>query len=338
MTSYVEDTEDSGSDDELTTFTSTKRSTTEQGSGTMRLKEVRVPSSSFKVPPTRPSTTVRQSPSSVSSANPSLAGQSSGYDTPGTSVAVTPAESIAKGGLSSVTTMQRSGSKRGRPRKSMLAEQPKTLQVKAEVTVKAQPKRKRPTVELSDDDLSDETPDAILARRLQAEEYGSEAQKPITGRKTLVPQDDDSDNEDFMSIDESDSSAPLASFARDHKAPARARTSLPSRTARDSARKSISKRLKLEIHDSEDSELSEVDSEFFDQSDFSDDEVESASGLDDGTVAAASNSNAVAAQVSRNPVIPRAQASGRQPPNRRRGGNGRMTRVRQLLFASFAAK
>lgn len=114
------------------------------------------------------------------------------------------------------------------------------------------------------DDSEDEEADMALARRLQEEEYNREE---LPNKRTKIE-----DSEDDMSeLSELDSDsfvepvAPPRKTGRATKAGANKskKSTLPARSARDSARKSLNGKQKIKIEDSElsDEELSELDSE-----------------------------------------------------------------------------
>lgn len=218
------------------------------------LKEVVILSPPVK----RPSNHVRsippsQSPSSDDSALSSVRGQSSEYDTPGTSTAVTPAESL--GGRGSLTGNSRKAG-RGRPMGQL-------------ARIGIQNKRKH----------EDILGDALLAQALQEEEYGED--KPTRGlakRRKIIAMED-SEGED-LSLSDVDDLDPVE--AGDHSAKKMkvgGCLSLPTRTARASAIKSMTNNIPREIMDtdSDDSGLSEYnfddEPEDFEGSDPSDDET-----------------------------------------------------------------
>lgn len=172
---------------------------------------------------------------SVDSSLSSARDQSSDYDTPATSAAATPAESLVK-----VSTSLMSTGRSGKPAKG---------------------KRKRSQV----DEMVEA--DALLAQSLQEQEYDEE---PPAGKrskragKALVEDSDDevsllSDAPMERSVDVDDSEATDAPQRRRRKTTPR--TSLPSRAARDCAKKSMTDNLSHQIVDSEDSDLSDNESD-----------------------------------------------------------------------------
>ncbi|KAL8781782.1 MAG: hypothetical protein Q9203_000119 [Teloschistes exilis] len=204
------------------------------------LKEIAIPAAEFKIPSRRGRPMPSPSVSSNGSALSSVRGRSSDYETPGTSAVVTPAESLGKG-VRSV----RQQSKLSRP--SLLGLEHTSLKGK----------RKRDVIDL--DDIADA--DAILAQALQEEEYAAEDVKPKKVRRApriLIPDSDDDldllsdlDDEDVMEVDP---------ITRKSSAVNR-RSSLPARSARDEAKKSIRRKASRQIQDTDESALSDV-SEF----------------------------------------------------------------------------
>lgn len=217
--------------------------------------------------------------SSNASSLSSARDQSSEYDTPGTSAAVTPAGSLAKE-ESSFKRPSRLSSKKS----SYQAEEP------------FKGKRKR----LEVDELLEA--DALLAQRLQEQEYGEDqdvapkprraqscliedseesllsdlgpehspdpdefpkphiptSRRPNRGRpKALLPQAASADVEGGRSLEESldENEISETPLPRNKRVKTDHRTFLPSRAARDSANKSIKDRTSREILDSEDSDL-----------------------------------------------------------------------------------
>ncbi|KAL8730443.1 MAG: hypothetical protein Q9166_004081 [cf. Caloplaca sp. 2 TL-2023] len=224
------------------------------------LKEVAIPPSTFKVP-TRPSQRVSSpSPSSSVSALSSIRDQSIDYDTPGTSAAVTPAESLGKG---------------HRPFRSK-SNRASLLGMESGSTSKG--KRKR---DLSGtDDIVDA--DALLARALQEEEYAEDDVKPslVRRRAPKTPIHDTHDEMDSLSEPSGDDPVVLGSSSR--KRPKfSGRSSLPSRSARDEAKRSIKRKFSQQIQDSDESAMSDL-SEFISEAD-SDDFEESEAIEDDAS-------------------------------------------------------
>ena len=202
--------------------------------------------------------------SSVGSTSSSL-DQLSEYDTPATSEAVTPAESLMKGALA-----QRSSS-------SMIQSHTDTKDLERRVNGK----RKR----LNEEDLVGN--DALIAQRLQEAEYNETALSPARRRRNRI---EDSEEENTLS---SLSSEAFSTFGNDKsrgsnsglprhssldasnikdkdedseddkeapqskKVKASHRTALPSRAARSSARKSIRNSNAHQILDSEDTAMSD---------------------------------------------------------------------------------
>lgn len=244
--------------------------------------------------------------SSITSSLSSVRDHSSEYDTPGTSVVVTPAESLMKGERSSTRPSRISSNTSYQPKGPFKG------------------KRKR----LEGDEFMEA--DALLAQRLQEQEYGEDqnaiptlrgirngpiedsedsllsdlsrelpdpdnfpeldmiaSTRPIRRRiKALPPQagptdmEDDRSQEDSLDEDEiSETSMPMKKRVRTSH-----RTSLPSRAARDSANKSIKDKIPRRVLDSEDSDLSnhsddvslfssDVDSDAFEDSEDADEDA-----------------------------------------------------------------
>ncbi|KAL8764354.1 MAG: hypothetical protein Q9184_000059 [Pyrenodesmia sp. 2 TL-2023] len=219
------------------------------------LKEVAIPAKSFKQPHQGPNVSSRTS-SSMGSALSSARDQSSEYETPGTSAAVTPAESLLK--APSSMSWQKS-----KPRWMGLLEKEGSI-----------PTGKRKRELLGTDAMLDN--DALLAQALQEEEYAEDDVKPIKGRRARKALLGDSDDEmknicqmPTSLVDDSDNEFGSLSDLSDHssieigpssrKRPKlAARSSLPSRSARDEARRSIKEKVDNGIQDSDDSTMSEL--------------------------------------------------------------------------------
>ncbi|KAL8703290.1 MAG: hypothetical protein Q9201_003531 [Fulgogasparrea decipioides] len=215
------------------------------------LKAVAIPPNEFKVPARRGRPVLSPSPTSIGSALSSVRDRSSEYETPGTSAVVTPAESLGKGGRS---FSRQPKSSRG----SLLGMNDRSV---------PKGKRKRDVTEAAD--LLDT--DALLAQALQEEEFAGDDVKPPKSRRVSKALVQDSDDEleslsdlafeDFVEPDQSNRKLPTPS----------GRSSLPSRSARDEANKSIRRRVAQQVQDSDDQSafsevsdfVSEVDSEDF---------------------------------------------------------------------------
>ena len=233
------------------------------------LKEVAIPikkSSEHEAP---------QSPSSSSSVISSRQDYSIGYDTPGTSAAVTPAEFIAErskskslfGGTNMKTL---NGAMR------MSAETPSSVLSKG--------KRKRG----SEDELRDlMDSDARLAHALQAEEYAEAEPRAKKGRKLKI-EDSEQEAESLSDVPtdfdiESISRSTSMQADRQKVKAIKTGSRLPTRAARDNARKSIADKASLGILDDDDNDamndselsdyLSDMDSEAVDNSDYDDEGV-----------------------------------------------------------------
>jgi len=234
--------------------------------------------------------------SSIRSSISSVRDQSSEYDTPATSVAVTPAESYVKEGL----TGQRS------------AKSTKTSLPKMRYETLATRKRKR----AEEDELMEA--DDRLAQTLQEEEYEEQPAHSGPKYRKRARVEDSEDEEPFSSSAPNDSLTPAllrsrkarpaskfplrtrdsdeggseevtdvsikAKAPKPNKAKITRRMALPSRAARDSAKKSLQDAEMRQIVDSEDSILSDnlsdvslfasdLDSDAFQASGDSDDDV-----------------------------------------------------------------
>ena len=209
----------------------TKRQPLQRRQAKTVLKEVAIPlSGSIKSKGRRGRVLASQSPSSSGSILSTSRDRSAEYDTPATSAVVTPAESLGKG-LSSKSL--------GNPLRGTLPNS------KAMTATKG--KRKR-------DDLDELVEaDALLAQALQEEEYGEE--KPTRGRPRKGPRNlvDDSDDDSVLSDlpleDPDDVDLPVPKKTKKSQ-----RFSLPTRAARDSARKSITAEASREVLDTDDSD------------------------------------------------------------------------------------
>lgn len=230
-------------------------------SATKSLRGVVIPASQFRAPAGRERPSSAKSPSSISSLFSSRRDQSSEYDTPGTSAVATPAESAIKVETLSRLTMGGNAVTQIRQRR--------TLPLSG-----ANAKRKREEV----DEFAEVTmeADALLAQALQEEEYQELA--PNRGRSAKSRRlTKDSEEGDHVSGSSSEFSAWEAPI--DVGRPTAAKTkisggiSLPSRAARDSARKSIADKASIGILDTENSELSDYISEFDSEDSESEDSV-----------------------------------------------------------------
>lgn len=198
------------------------------------------------------------SPSSLSSIGSSVREQSSGYDTPGTSAVATPAEPAVKRSLSLAPLNKSTSTSPPVPAKvnsSVRAQQLRSSKLSLHSITS---KRKRQDEVIEEDE--DETADARLARTLQEEEYqgGSLKRGKFADQREIGVEN---------SSDESDSLSSLSSH--DAVIPSRrntkkgARFSLPTRTARDNAKKSIKEKATITISDTEKSDLTIFDSDEF---------------------------------------------------------------------------
>ena len=186
-----------------------------------------------------------QSPSGSSAALSSVDGQSMGDETPRTSVAATPAESLSKG--ESCAALKNFS--RGRRRDQ----------------TGSQNKRKH-------EDLLE---DALLAQSLQEAEYQGElTSPPIAQRRTKVAIMDSEDDELGLS-DEGDEESVQTDPQPSKRRKVDGAFSRPTRVAREKAISSLSKHPPKEIVDTdpEESELSEYDTEDVHESEESDDAI-----------------------------------------------------------------
>ena len=219
-------------------------------SATKLLKGVVIPASQFKAPVGRRRPGSAKSPSSVSSVLSSRRDQSSEYDTPGTSAMATPAESTLKVELSSRLTIRDTAAAQIQHRRSLPLSG-------------ATGKRKWEDV----DELAEVAmdADALLAQALQEEEYQEVAPnrgKPAKARR-LVEDSEEVDSTSGLSSDFSASETPSnVGRPKAKRIISGGGMALPSRAARDSARKSIADKASIGILDTEDSELSDYISEF----------------------------------------------------------------------------
>ncbi|KAI4207561.1 MAG: hypothetical protein LQ346_000493 [Caloplaca aetnensis] len=220
------------------------------------LKEVAIPANSLQRGQQGLNGSSRASSSSINSALSSIRDQSSECETPGTSVAVTPAESLFK----APSRMSRQKSK------------PKKTDILTKEGSNPTGKRKRNPSGV--DALLDE--DALLAKALQEEEYAKDHVQPVKGRRSrqalLDDSDEDmadtyeipkslvdvSDNESGSRSDLNDLSSTKARPSPRKRRKLAGRFSLPSRSARDEARRSIKEKADAGIQDSDDSATSEL--------------------------------------------------------------------------------
>ena len=264
------------------------------------LKEVAIPKSNARVPGGRSASYLpSHSPLSVSSGLSISRDRSIGYDTPATSAVVTPAESLGKG-LSSISLGTIAG--------NMLSNPESTTSVKG--------KRKREEA----DELVQA--DALLAQALQEEEY--EEKKPKSGKPKRAyldlvgDSDEDSELSDLTLEDSDEASPPQVKKAK------KGRLSLPSRLARENARKSITAKASREVMDTDDSDdisfnYSDSDLDSFDEVD--DDDILSSSRPATLAVAAAASAASTA----------QSRASRRAPRRARQVDHERSTRWRQRM-------
>ena len=226
------------------------------------LKEVMIPVSTFKKPRGRP--LASRSPSSIGTALSSVRDLSTEYDTPDTSTVVTPAESLANG--------RGSLNRQHKPRRKPLPGVNKTST--------ASGKRKRNASKPADDD-------AALALTLQTQEYNED--HPVTnGKVSRAPVHDSDDSMDDVSDLSNEGFFPASGSPR-KRPKLNARSSLPSRSAREVANKSIRQETAHQIQDSDESELSDV---WELESDVESEESEGSEGVDEDVAAATIGSGA----------------------------------------------
>lgn len=200
------------------------------------LKEVVIPPASFKISPRRNSRLhPSKSPNSSCSDLSSLENQSSDYETPGTSAMMTPAESL---------TNRKPLPRLSRRALGAIGNVDDTQKTATDVPGK----RKRPDVD----------EDALLAQILQDKEYQKDISEQgfVKRRRRLAIED----SEDELTLSDNIEDPPSET---DHLPAKGTRTrkklTLPSRAARESAKKSIKAEGSRKVldTDSDDSELSE---------------------------------------------------------------------------------
>ena len=210
------------------------------------LKEVVIPPASFMMPGrSGRSVLPSQSPLSTESELSSVRDQPSEWETPGTSEAVTPAESLIKSEIPTILSRTADNE----------------AAVSQTSTAGSQNKRKRIIID----------EDALLAQKLQEEEFQqNQPQKNTSKKRRRRFAIEESEDEDLGMSDaiSEDFTTANNEFTENNPPPAKkgrngGRLSLPTRAARDSARKSITREVVSEIMDtgSDDSELSEYYSE-----------------------------------------------------------------------------
>ncbi|KAL8709111.1 MAG: hypothetical protein Q9220_006132 [cf. Caloplaca sp. 1 TL-2023] len=203
------------------------------------LRAVAIPANNSRILVPQEKASPSRSPS-IGSALSSLRGLSSEYETPGTSAAVTPAESLGGGNRSN-----------GRRSKLSLGSSLATDDMPL-----TNGKRKRDIENI--DDLEDA--DACLARALQEEEYADDQPPPSkivrrTG-KSLV-NDSNDESESLSDLNDDDLLMKLEPSPR-KRSRVGGRLSLPSRSARDQAKRSIRQKIDQQIQDSDESAFSDI--------------------------------------------------------------------------------
>lgn len=186
-----------------------------------------------------------QSPSGGSTALSSVDDQSMGDETPRTSVAATPAESLSKGESSAALKNFSRGSRRDQ--------------------TGSQNKRKH----------EDLLKDALLAQSLQEAEYQGELPSPPIARGRTKVAIMDSEDDELGFSDEGDEESVQTDPQPSKRRKVRGGSSRPTRVAREKAISSLGKHTPKEILDTdpEESELSEYDTEDMHESEESDDAI-----------------------------------------------------------------
>lgn len=283
------------SDNKLLSFQRINRSS----SAKTTLKEVSISSPPSKIPSNHGrSIPPSQSSSADGSALSSVRGQSSEYDTPGTSTVVTPAESL--GGRRSLTGISRNAGRGG------------SMGQVAQFGIHN--KRKH----------EDILGDALLAQALQEEEYREEKQKGGLAKRRRTIAVDDFEGEDLSVSDVDDIDPIEAGHQPAKKIKNGGRLSLPTRAARESAIKSMTTKVPREIMDtdSDDSELSEYNSdgdrEEFEGSDASDDDM---SGFGSAAFTALGEADAATATTALGHSVAARRRGRRMPPPATTGRN-----------------
>ncbi|KAL8789850.1 MAG: hypothetical protein Q9213_000918 [Squamulea squamosa] len=237
------------------------------------LKAVAIPSASFKVPVPPARHFSSRSPSSSVSALSSVRDQSiDDYDTPGTSAAVTPAESVDRG--------------RRPPAQPQKLHRGSLLSMEKASTINS--KRKR--VNSAAANFVDA--DALIAAALQEEEYAGNDGKPSSAKRapTIPILDTDEDMEILSEMTDD----PVELSTSSPKRPKLSgRLSLPSRSARDQAKQSIRRKAYQKILDSDESEVSEFSEVISELDSDGSEESEAIEESEDQSVAAGQASSSV---------------------------------------------
>ena len=239
-------------------------------SGSKFLKAVAIPVSNPKKLAARSRQAPSESPSTTSSALSSYRDHSIEHDTPGTSAAVTPAEFNTDGRKTSLL--------QGNTAKGLLSKKRGANSLTPSLAA-SKGKRKRTVEEDMEEQVME---DSLLAQQLQEEEYAEPVLKPVLpisrrARAKILDSEDEVDDSIEISSEPEIATSTRASSLHDRHKVKRVKTiggvSLPSRAARDSARKSIAEKASLVIMDSDEedeSELSEYDSEVDSELEYSD--------------------------------------------------------------------
>ena len=240
------------------------------------------------------------SPSAASSVLSSYCENSNDDDTPFTSAAVTPAEFCTYGRKTRLPTDRMVNS---------VSDNSRTRGISTPSSSGGKRKRKCRT----DDEMAEQVMgDALLAQSLQEQEYAETNVQPNMPRKRgrkpkILDSEDEVDGSvEISSLVSDDPSSQGSSIQHDREKVKRVKTIgstfLPSRAARDSARKSIAEKASMIIMDSDEEELSEMsvydsnlDSEL-EYSDLDDDDV-----VDPNDLATAANITAAPQTLSNAP-------------------------------------
>lgn len=265
--------------------------------------------------------------SSIASSLSSVRDHSSEYDTPGTSVVVTPAESLVKEErsfkgpsriISSIPSYQVEEPYKGKRKRSevdelmeadaLLARKLQEQEYGEDQEAAPRPRPRRAPSGLIEDsedesllsDLSrDHSPDQGNFPLIEIPSSGKpnrRRQKPLLSQVALAHVEGGRSQEESLDEDES-SESPMP---RNKRVKTVQRTSLPSRAARDSANKSIKDKTSRKILDSEDSDLSDLSddvslfgsdtgSDAFEESEDADEEANDMVGAANMTDVAANN-------------------------------------------------
>lgn len=272
-----------------------KRRPTQRQETKTLLKEVAIPTSRVSGSRGRIGRVLAsQSPSSIGSALSTSRDRSIEYDTPATSAAVTPAESLSKSSLS----------------KPLGNHVSRTL-ANTRTMANTKGKRKREDV----DELVEA--DALLAQALQEEEYGEKMPQRGRPKKTLRSLVDDSDGDSILS-DAPQEDPDEVDMPKTKRTRKNSRPSLPTRAARESAKQSITAKASREVLDTDDS-----DDISFTYSDADFDSLEEIDDDEDILLPAPSTAAAATTAPTNNPGNPSPVRRRARRQDRQRGNNWR---------------